>query len=181
MDDLAEARSAGEGMTAHDIEVVYRRHFHGVLRSVLPVVGRMAVAEELVQEAFEAANREWARVSRYDRPDLWVRRVALTLAISSVRRSRRESLVAQTSETASLIGVWSPDSTAVLDALRRLPDRQLEVTVLVYFGGLWVAEAARSLEISESTARTHLRRALDALAPLLADDIPASPPAPGGV
>jgi len=52
-----------------------------------PVTGDLNEAEEVVQEAFTRAVARWQRLRDYDRPEAWVRRVAMTS--SWICRSRR--------------------------------------------------------------------------------------------
>ena len=52
--------------------------------------GRRVVAEEVAQDAFVQAYRRWSVVSGYDDPGAWVRRVAVNLATSTLRRRARE-------------------------------------------------------------------------------------------
>lgn len=149
---------------------VFAEAFHPLVRSVLPLVGGCrATAEDVASEAFARAQARWGQVGGYDRPDLWLRRVAINLAIS---RHRKEHRVHQRgldpAEGLEPEGISAP-TAEVLDAVRRLPERQAQVVVLVYFAHESVAAAARTLEISESTARTHLARALERLAGELDD------------
>ncbi len=147
---------------------VFRASHRDLLRTVVPLCGGdRAAAEDVVGEAFARAQREWSRVRTYDRPDLWLRRVALNLAISAhrTRARRRRRPVAPPVE-----GVLDEASIEVLDAVRALPERQAQVVVLVYFAGETVAGAARMLGVAEPTARTHHTRALEALAAALADE-----------
>jgi RNA polymerase sigma factor (sigma-70 family) len=151
------------------VEGLFRAHYREIVRTVLAVVHRLPVAEEVAQDAFEVASREWRKVGRLDRPDLWVRRVALNKAISVMRKTAREGLVAMPSEDRPDETAWSEESSDLLAAIRRLPTRQVEVVVLIYFGRLRTAETARALEISESSVRTHHARALETLASLLGE------------
>lgn len=43
---------------------------------------------DIAQEAFLRAHRDWHRVGRYQYPGAWVRRAAVNLAASAVRRRR---------------------------------------------------------------------------------------------
>ena len=43
-----------------------------------PVTGDLHEAEEVVQEAFTRAAARWQRLRDYDRPEAWVRRVAMS-------------------------------------------------------------------------------------------------------
>ena len=64
----------------------------------------------------------------------------------------------------------SADAYAVREALRVLPRRQREVTVLRYYGGLDVEEIAQTLGISAGNVKAVLFRARQALATALRDD-----------
>lgn len=151
-----------------DLDTVFRRCQRDLLRTIVPLTGGdRAAAEDVVGEAFARAQRAWGRVGTYDRPDLWLRRVALNLAITrhrtrTRRRARRLDPVPE--------AVLDDAAVEVLDAVRALPERQAQVVVLVYFAGETVAGAARLLGIAEPTARTHHARALAALAETLADE-----------
>lgn len=151
-----------------DLDAVFRSCQRDLLRTIVPLTGGdRAAAEDVVAEAFARAQREWHRVGGYDRPDLWLRRVALNLAITHHRtRTRRR---ARRLEPAPDV-VLDDASVEVLDAVRALPERQAQVVVLVYFAGETVAAAARLLGIAEPTARTHHTRALAALATALSDE-----------
>ncbi len=150
------------------LETVFRDCQRDLLRTVVPLTGGdRAAAEDVVAEAFARAQREWDRVGAYDRPDLWLRRVALNLAITAHRtRVRRRDRRPDPQPEATL----DDASIEVLDAVRSLPERQAQVVVLVYFAGETVAGAARVLGIGEPTARTHHTRALAALAAALSDE-----------
>jgi RNA polymerase sigma factor (sigma-70 family) len=150
------------------LDDVFRSCQRDLLRTIVPLTGGdRAAAEDVVAEAFARAQREWHRVGSYDRPDLWLRRVALNLAITRHRtRARRRDRRLEPQAEA----VLDDASVEVLDAVRALPERQAQVVVLVYFAGETVAGAARLLGIGEPTARTHHTRALAALATSLSEE-----------
>jgi RNA polymerase sigma-70 factor (ECF subfamily) len=123
-----------------------------------------AVAEDVVQDAFVRAYERWPQISRYDRPDLWVRRVTMNLATSRYRRLRTQvtglaRLAARTDTVAGL----SDDTMSILGAIQRLPTRQAQVIALKFIDDLSTEEIADVLEMAPGTVRTHLRRGLDAL------------------
>lgn len=70
-------------------EDAFREEYPGVVRVVAPIVGSVADAEGIAQDAFTKAYVRWARLSRYDRPGAWVRRVAIRDAVRFAERSRR--------------------------------------------------------------------------------------------
>lgn len=84
-----------------------------------------------------------------------VRRRAALRSLLTLRFARIAEPVAA-DETA-------PDGAALRAALRRLPTRQREVLVLVYYQELSIAEAAETLGIALGTARAHHERGKAAL------------------
>ena len=62
---------------AASFEDVYRSEYAPLVRLAVVLTGRLDVAEELVQDAFEAAHRQWGHFGGYDRPGAWLRRVVL--------------------------------------------------------------------------------------------------------
>ena len=53
--------------------------------------GSRAAAEDLAQEAFLAAHRNWETVADLDAPGAWVRRVVANLSVSAFRRGVAET------------------------------------------------------------------------------------------
>lgn len=76
-----------------DYAVLFQREFPKVVRTVYLVVRDHGRAEELAQEAFVQLLMHWKKVSGYDRPEAWVRRVAIRLAIRSSTRERLRSVL----------------------------------------------------------------------------------------
>jgi DNA-directed RNA polymerase specialized sigma24 family protein len=48
-------------------------------------------AEDLAQDAFLAAHRDWERIGSYEHPGAWVRRVVANLSVSMFRRRATEA------------------------------------------------------------------------------------------
>lgn len=153
------------GGTAASFDDLYRLQYLAVLRVVTAVTGDSEAAAELTQEAFIAAHRKWNAVSQFDRPDLWVRRVAINRALSFRRRAGREArylgrLAAGRERHVALPGtddeLWA--------AVRRLPRQQATVVALVYVDDMTVEQAADAMDIAVPTAKTHLQRARRTLA-----------------
>jgi RNA polymerase sigma-70 factor (ECF subfamily) len=152
---------------AATFDTIYRRGFAPVYRLAWALAGP-DVAEEIAQEAFLKAHRNWAEVGQLDDPVGWVKKVARNLAVDRVRRLGAEAR--------ALVRVGQPphvvmsDSTlGVWDAVRRLPRRQREAVVLMYVEGLTRAEIAAAMGVSTETVKTHLDRARSFLAEALED------------
>ena len=69
-------------------DAFYRGSFATIVGSVRWIVGDVEVAREIAQDAFVAALVHWRKVSRYDNPGAWVRRVAIRDAVRAAKRAR---------------------------------------------------------------------------------------------
>lgn len=68
---------------------LYASSFARLVGQVTVVTADRDAAEEAVQEAFGRLWKGWETLGAYDRPEAWVRRVAINVAISRWRRVRR--------------------------------------------------------------------------------------------
>jgi RNA polymerase sigma-70 factor (ECF subfamily) len=150
----------------HEFEELFDAEFSAVVRSVFVVCQDLGRAEELAQEAFLELLRHWGRVSRYDRPGAWVRRVAIRKAVQVTRREARRPWFERraaagrvatdaSSPVASNDGVW--------EAVCSLPVRQRAAIALFYYEDLPVEDVAGVLGCSVSTVKVHLHRARETL------------------
>lgn len=125
------------------------------------LTGNWAVAEDLTQEAFARAFRDWQRVAVFERPDSWIRTVTANLATSRLRRlaaeARAMGRLRQRREPAP--EVLPEDVETFLAAVRRLPRRQAQAAALRYVNDLSVAEVAAVMGCATGTAKAHLHAA----------------------
>lgn len=142
----------------------FRGEYERVLRTVFLVVGERESARDVTQEAFIRLLRNWKKVSTYDRPDAWIRHVAVRLAVQLVRRRRLQEQLAPVAEPDDTLDptVWD-----VQHAVRELPAMQRAAVALFYFEDRPSTEIADILDCSESTVRVHLHRARRKLATAL--------------
>jgi RNA polymerase sigma-70 factor (ECF subfamily) len=126
-------------------------------------------AADAVQEAFIEADRRWRRISRYDDPTGWIRRVALNRLRNGERNRRRRLEI--------LDGIQVlPDEDVTADlvdlrrALEQLPERSRLIVSLHYLAALSVAEVASTLEIADGTVKSTLRDARKRLRPELQEE-----------
>ncbi len=154
----AEAESFGE---------FYRTQYHSAVALALAITGDRAAAEDIAQEAFITAQKRWDRLARYDAPHAWLRRVVTNRSISRLRRLRSESS-ALDRLAADPLRIGGPGMAAetieLWAAVRSLPRRQAQVIALTYLEGYTVPEVAEILGCRSTTAKTHLKRAREALA-----------------
>ena len=149
-----------------DLELVYRREYGRLVRLAFSVVGRRSEAEELVQDSFVTAQRNWERVGEYENPGAWLRHVLVNRCISHQRKAGTEAktvaLVASDREPLG-IPASEPDE-ALWKAVRELPRMQAAVVGLLFVDDRSPAQAAAILGCAQDTVRTHLRRAKATLA-----------------
>jgi RNA polymerase sigma-70 factor (sigma-E family) len=148
-----------------DFAEFYERARDNCLRAVFAATGDLPAAEDLVAEAFTRAWAHWRTVSRHPAPEGWVVRTALNARVSWWRRLRREVPAAATGlpDPPGDGGLDAPVDQALMDALRRLPERQRQVVALRIFLDLDTARTAAVLGIAPGTVTAHLTRATAAL------------------
>ena len=155
-------------LTAQDGTVTFEDFFRAEYPRLVPMLraltGDRQRAEDIAQEALWKAHRDWERISRYDRPGGWVRRVALNVSANVGRRQRREATAL------SRIGVdigsaeEPPHDEHLWRLVRALPEQQRWAVVLHYVEDRSVAEIAEIMTCSEGTVKTHLSRGRASLA-----------------
>jgi RNA polymerase sigma-70 factor (sigma-E family) len=163
-------RDSNEQLRAERIDVLFRRHYRGLLRLAVVMVGDREAAEDAVQEAFVSLHRNWRTLRDANAAEAYLRSAVLNRGRSWVRRqatqrAKRPLLLVQ--------GARPPgpeDSTLVQEevgslvaAMRRLPRRQREVLACCYVLELSVSETAELLDITEGSVKTHTHRGLQAL------------------
>ena len=126
------------------------------------LTGDLQDAQDLVQEAFLRAWKDWERVSTLDDPQAWIRRVLYNLAVSHLRRRRTRTLhrasIAQQAIPAVDVGHLD-----VLAIVKGLPVNQRQAIVLWSVAGLSIEEIAAALGTGEGTVRVWLSRARAAI------------------
>lgn len=127
--------------------------------------GSRSVAEDLAQDAFLAAHKNWAKVGRYDKPGAWVRRVVANMSVSLFRRkvSETKALARMRSQEAMLPELPAEDEE-FWKAVRALPKRQAQAIALHYLEDRSVADIAEILECAEGTVKVHLHKGRRSLA-----------------
>jgi RNA polymerase sigma-70 factor (ECF subfamily) len=161
-----QARDPSTGADA-EFAGLFRTEYPILTRTLYFVVYDRELARDIAQEAFLQLFARWRRVSRYERPDAWVRRVAIRMAVRAVKRERARRRLEHGLDVAPPQGAIDID---VLRAVARLPAAQRAAIVLFYLEDRPVSDVAEILACSEVTAKVHLHRARKRLAELLGGD-----------
>lgn len=162
---MSESNAGSEVRVPGSFERLYQSDYAAVVGLVYGLTGSRWVAEDLAQEAFLRAHRDWPRVSNMASPGGWVRRVALNLARSRWRRLRSEAMarlrIASDGEPSSPPA--DPDSDEFWDEVRRLPTRQAQAVTLRYVEDRSVAQIAEVLGVAEGTVKALLHQGRERL------------------
>jgi DNA-directed RNA polymerase specialized sigma24 family protein len=149
-------------------EALFHREFTNIARTVFLIVHDRDIAQEVAQDAFVKLLHHWPKVSSYDRPDAWVRRVAIRIAVRHARREIRRPTVEAGLGEMRAVGLPDPDVARALGCLTAM---QRACVVLFYWDDRPVAEISALVGASESTVKQHLHRARTRLRELLADEV----------
>jgi RNA polymerase sigma factor (sigma-70 family) len=154
------------------VEDLYRSEYASLVRLALALTGRGELAEELVQDTFIAAQRNWNRIENYDNAATWLRRVLTNRCISRHRRSITEALLLlKLKGQRQLLADQSSTDEQLWALVRALPKNQRQSVALFYVDDRPVNEIAAILGCNDETVRTHLRRARTTLASQLSEPI----------
>jgi RNA polymerase sigma-70 factor, ECF subfamily len=139
-------------------EDFYRKEYRAVVGLAYALSGSRWAAEDLAQDAFLAAHDRWDRISRYDQPGAWVRRVVANRSVSAFRRRGTEAktMARMAFGERPALPEIPGDGAEFWDAVRSLPRRQAQVVALHYLEDRPVAEIAGILGIAAGTVKKHL-------------------------
>ena len=147
-----------------DFDACYAAHYRSLTVQLYAYFGDRQEAQDVVQEAFCRAYARWSRISRYDDPVAWVRRVAWNLATSRTRHLRTALRYAALVHRADPEPEPSPDRVALATALATLPPRQRRAVIQYYVADLPIDEIAEEAGVPAGTVKSWLHRARAALA-----------------
>jgi RNA polymerase sigma factor (sigma-70 family) len=163
------SRSSRSADLDDDYAWFFRAEFPVVVRTVHLIVRDRGRAEEIAQDAFMRLHVHWRKVSGYERPDAWVRRVAIRLATRAARRERIRPSLERVA--APLPAAEGPAvDLDLLGAVGDLPMRQRVAVVLFYLEDRPLPEIAHVLDCSDGAAKILLHRARLALAARLGEE-----------
>jgi RNA polymerase sigma-70 factor (ECF subfamily) len=162
-------------------EIVYDRHGGPAYSLAYRIVGDRLVAEDVTQEAFLSV---WRSGARFDRARgsvrTWLLGVVRNRAIDVLRREagRAPTVSLELDTVPEQESRFEPTDAEALrraagrevrGALAGLPDDQLKVVQLAYFGGLSHSEIAEVLGMPLGTVKGRMRLAMEKMRTTLAE------------
>jgi len=163
---------------AASFELLLERHRTAVVHFLYRMVQSQAVAEELAQEVFLRVYRARASYEPTAKFTTWLFRIALHLALNTLRDGRPESLDGNDDSAGREIPDRNPTieqellNRARLDEVRRaiaaLPPRQRAAVLMHKYEEMEYTQIARVLNCSESALKSLLFRAYETLRARLA-------------
>lgn len=153
--------------TEDDFANLFRAEFPSIVRTASLILGDPDRGNDIAQEAFTRLFVSWKKVSKYDRPGAWLRRVTIRLAGKEARRS--SLLGAALRKLPVQVPIAAPHSD-LQSALQELSHAQRSAVILHYLNDLPVREVAEALGCAEATAKVHLHRARKRLAEILGEE-----------
>jgi RNA polymerase sigma-70 factor (ECF subfamily) len=162
-------------------EAVYDRHGRAAFSLAYRMVGDRNVAEDITQEAFLSM---WRSRVRFDRERgsvrAWVLGIVHHRAIDALRRNiahdrRRTSAEGleerqEAPERTDVEVARRDEAREVREALQTLPEQQLEVVRLAYFGGFTHTQIAQMLDMPIGTVKGRMRLGLEKMRRALAPE-----------
>ena len=157
------------------------RETAAVYRICLRILGVPADAEDASQEAFVTAYRSLSTFRGDGSLRGWLLRIATRLAFRRLSSRRpvvaidevAEDRLADRATEPSRVVLGDERDRELRDAVASLPDTYREVVALRFFAELSLAEIAEATGRPVNTVKTHLRRGLERLRPLVVEEVPA--------
>jgi RNA polymerase sigma-70 factor (ECF subfamily) len=164
-DDRRTGRAAPRGSS---FEAFARGQRRPLVAFAWSLTGDLAAAEDLAQDALQAAWQAWDKVGALDSPGAWVRRAVANRGAGHVRRAGREhrALARLAGRPARDVEIEPADHQFWAE-VRALPERQAQAVALFYLEDCSVAQIAEVLGCAPGTVKVHLHRGRMALAEAL--------------
>lgn len=158
-------------VTQPDLELAERQnrfvseHLRRIFVQIYRIVGNVADAQDLTQEAFIKALQHQEQLKDEQKAAHWLSRIATNTAIDFLRRNGRATFCEideapeSHSESPEQILLRSEQRNYLEDGLRLLSPRERAALVLRDVEGLPAEEVAAQLNCSKATVRSHIANA----------------------
>jgi len=174
--DTATQPTAARWEADHLLTEIYLGEYRSLVRLAVLLLHDVPTAEEVVQEAFIAMHTGWRRLRDPEKALSYLRQAVVNRSRSVLRhrtvvdKNAPKHVPDEPSAEAGAIALL--ERSAVVAALRRLPDRQREAIVLRYYADLSEADIAATMGISRGAVKSHTARGMAALKSVLERETP---------
>ncbi len=156
------------------VTAIYSEHYRSLVRLAAFLVRDNATAEEVVQDSFVAMHGAWRRLRDTDKALSYLRQSVVNRSRSVLRHrivvDKNTPKPPPDMPSAEHGAIIQLERSAVVTALRALPERQREALVLRYYGDMSEAQIASVMGISRGAVKSHTARAMSALRVVLERD-----------
>jgi len=164
---LGSAQSPAATEADRALTAMYDAEYRSLVRMSAVMLGDVGSAEEVVQESFIAVHAAWRGLRDMDKAVHYLRRSVLNRSRSVLRHravvdrhTPKHEPEMPSAEQAAFIRL---ERSAVVSALRSLPDRQREALVLKFYLDLSEEQVAAAMNISTGAVKSHTSRGKAAL------------------
>ena len=172
---LIDAVRAGD---RHAFGILVDQEMAVIYRACLRILGRPHDAEDVTQESFLIAFRSIGGFRGEGSIRGWLLRIATRQSFRRLGQRRPtadleavgEPLLADSRTDPTRVVVANEGRREIRAAVARLPEPYREVVALRFFGELSLAETAEATGRPLNTVKTHLRRGLERLRPLVTSE-----------
>jgi RNA polymerase sigma-70 factor (sigma-E family) len=150
---------------------LYRRHYRSLVRLAGLTVRDEPTAEEVVQDCFIAVHGGWHRLHEEGKALAYLKQSVVNRSRSVLRHRSVADRHAPKPEpdmpSAEQGAITLLERSAVISALRSLPDRQRHALVLRYYADLSETQIAETMGISRGAVKSHTSRGMASLRSVL--------------
>ncbi len=172
---------------ARQVTELFQAHHLELVRLAVLMVGDLATAEDVVQDAFEQLHRRWRTLRKQSSALDYARSAVLNGSRSVLRRRgvarRNQTRITVSHHAGADVAADFEQRSELIEAFRQLPARQREVLALRYYVDMSVADAEGRVYLTDTTplvART-TQLTVEGPADLATVPLPAEGPLPGSV
>jgi RNA polymerase sigma-70 factor (ECF subfamily) len=164
--ELIEAIGEGDSLA---FETLIRRYQKPVVNFVYKYLGDRFGAEDIAQEVFVRVYRSAAGFEPKGKVSTWIFKIAYNLSMNEILRRRRFCLLSDVEEetggepAAPSLVEGEELKEALMDSIRRLPEKQRAALLLKVNEGLSYLEISSVLDVSVSSVESLLFRARENL------------------
>ena len=157
--------------TEQAVTEIYTTYYRSLIGLAVLLVRDEPTAEEVVQECFVAMHDGWHRLREEDKALSYLKQAVVNRSKSVLRHrsvmDRNAPEPAPDMPSAEQAAMSLLERSAVITALRGLPDRQRQALVLRYYADMTVAQIAEMMGISKGAVKSHTARGISSLRAVL--------------